>query len=292
MGRPDRLSNTTRLLTLLSGLTFLLLGTVLFTTPSWSAERFAWKVSPFVAMTIGAWCLGTAAMAWIAYRDLRWSSVHPVLLYLWSFAVLELGVLVWFRDSLRLDLPISWPYVGTLVLGLVAAGSGITDLIRHRPALPKEAPVPVWVRVLWLLFIPFVTFLVVQAVLKAKGAPGRGVFPEPLSAFTVRAFGAFYLSLVISGIPLFWARSTRAVTAIFWGGLALSLLILTATLVFFDRFDFGAHPLQLLYLGAYVGATAISLVVVLRSGARSERSISWAPQARTDHEGKIRLDTN
>ena len=117
------------------------------------------------------------------------------------------------------------------------------------------------------------SFLVVQAVLKSQGAPGRGVFPEPLSAFTVRAFGAFYLSLVISGLPLFWARSSAAVTAIFRGGLALSVLILAATLVYIDRFDFGAHPLQFLYVGAYVGATAISLVVVIRSRSRSPEPV-------------------
>jgi hypothetical protein len=271
MQRPDRLSNTTRSLTLLSGIAFLLLGAVLFVAPGWSAERFPWKVSAFVAMTIGGWCLGTAAMAWVVLRDLRWSAVYPVLLYLWSFAALELGVLVWFRDSLRMDVALSWPYVGTLALGLASAISGIADLIRLRPKLPRDAPVLKWVRALWFLFEAFVSFLVVVAVSKSEGVPGRGVFPEPLSAFTVRAFGAFYLSLVIAGIPLFWARSVAPIVAIFTGGAILAGVILAATLVYFDRFDFGAHPLQLIYLGAYVVATIVAVAVVLRTRRRTRK---------------------
>src|SRR5918996_1718199 len=153
MRETDRLSGATRSLTGASALAFGLLGMVLFAAPTWSAERFSWNVSPFVAMTIGGWCLGTAVMGWIAVRDWKWGNVYPVLLYLWSFAALELGVLVWFRDALRLDVALAWPYVGTLLLGLVAAVFGLADVVRSRPSLGEVSLVPWWTRVLVIVFV-------------------------------------------------------------------------------------------------------------------------------------------
>ena len=50
------------------------LGVVLFVAPAWSAERFPWGVSDFVAMTIGGWCIGSAVLAWQAAHTWRWRS--------------------------------------------------------------------------------------------------------------------------------------------------------------------------------------------------------------------------
>jgi hypothetical protein len=270
MNETDRLSAATRSLTGASAFAFGLLGMVLFAAPTWSAERFSWNVSPFVTMTIGGWCLGTAVMGWIAVRDWKWGNVYPILLYLWAFAALELGVLVWFRDALRLDVALAWPYVGALLLGLVAAIFGLADLVRLRPSLREGSVFPPWARVLLVIFIVFVGFLAIVAASKSGGAPEQSVFPEPLSAFTVRAFGAFYLSLAIGAVPLIWARSMRPALAYMWAGLALIVPITAAALVHLDRFDFGAHPRQALYLGAYGVTTVIILLVGLwaRGGAR------------------------
>jgi hypothetical protein len=271
MKETDRLSSATRILAGASAFAFSLLGMVLFATPTWSAERFSWDVSPFVTMTIGGWCLGTAVMGWIAVRDSKWGNVYPVLLYLWSFAALELGVLIWFRDALRLDVALAWPYIGTLLLGLVAAVFGLADVVRSRPPLGEVSFVPWWTRVLVIVFVVFVGFLAVVAAAKSEGAPEQSVFPEPLSPFTVRAFGAFYLSLGIGAVPLIWARSMRPALAYMWGGLALLIPITAAALVYLDRFDFGAHPRQALYLGAYGVASIVVLLVGLwaRGRARS-----------------------
>lgn len=261
MEGTDRLSGASRTVTGASALAFALLGIVLFVAPIWSAERFSWDVSDFVTMTIGGWCLGTAIMAWIAVRDWKWSNVYPVLLYLWSFAALEVGVLVWFRDALRLDVALAWPYIGTLILGVVSALLGLADLARLRPSQGEASLVPAWVRLLVLVFVLFVVFLASVAAVRSEGAPEQSVFPEPLSAFTVRAFGAFYLSLAIGALPLIWARSMRPVLTYLWGGLALIVPITAAALVNLDRFDFDAHPRQALYIGAY-GAAAIGVVFV------------------------------
>ncbi len=277
MTDTDRLSNETRTLTGASSVAFALLGTVLFVAPAWSARHFSWNVSAFITMTIGGWCLGNAVMEWLAVRDWRWGISYPILLYLWSFAVLELGVLLWFREALRLDVALAWPYIGTLLLGLVAAVSGIADFIRRRPSLGPASPVPQWARALLVIFVLFVGFLAAVAALKSEGTPGRSVFPEPLSPFTVRAFGAFYLSLVIGALPLIWTRSMLPALAYMWGGLALIVPIAGAAFVYFHRFDFAAHPLQALYIGAYIAA----LVGILSVGAWSRGRFDKRPTKET-----------
>lgn len=271
MKENDHLFSTTRKLTGASAFAFALLGMTLFVAPSWSAERFSWNVSLFVTMTIGGWCLGTAVMGWIAVRDWKWGNVYPILLYLWSFAALELGVLIWFRNALRLDVALAWPYIGTLLLGLVAAIFGLVDAARLRPHLGEVSSVPSWARGLVIVFVVFVGFLAIVAAAKSEGAPEQSVFPEPLSPFTVRAFGAFYLSLVIGAVPLIWARSMRPALAYMWGGLGLILPITAAAFVHLDRFDFGAHPRQALYLGAYGVATIGILFVGLWARGRARR---------------------
>jgi hypothetical protein len=46
------------------------LGSLLFFFPTATSAGFAWKVSPFVTMTMGGWCLGNAWLAFIAGK--RW----------------------------------------------------------------------------------------------------------------------------------------------------------------------------------------------------------------------------
>src|SRR5687768_581720 len=102
-----------------------LLGAILFCAPIQTSAHFAWKVSPFVTMTIGAWCLGNAWLAWIT--AVRWEGrcVRTALLYLWLFGLFETVVLVLFHDKLRLSHPIAWMYVLTLVANAVAAAWGL-----------------------------------------------------------------------------------------------------------------------------------------------------------------------
>ena len=273
MAETDRLSNATRTLTWASTSAFALLGMVLFVAPTWSATRFPWDVSAFVTMTIGGWCLGTAGVAWLAVRDWRWGAAYPNLLFLWSFAVFEIGVLIWFRSSLRLDAPLAWPYVGTLALALVAAIFGLADLIRNRPKLLVGLPVPPWLRGLLIVFVVLVGFIAVVAALGSRGTPGRTVFPEPLSPFTLRAFGAFFLAQVVGALSLLWAPSMVPVLVYLRGGVAQIVPITVAALVHLDRFNFGDHPLQVIYIGAYVAAFVGILLVALWHRAQARQSI-------------------
>ena len=95
------LSKTSRWLTYLTAFLYAILGVILFVLPGQVAPVFAWKISPFVTMTIGGWCLGNAWVAWISARRWEWRLVYSALAYLWLFGVLQLVVVIGFATSWR-----------------------------------------------------------------------------------------------------------------------------------------------------------------------------------------------
>lgn len=251
------LSKTLRVLTYSLAILYAILGIVLFLAPAWSAANFSWGISPFVAMTMGGWCLGNAYTAWDAARLWRWSLVYNNLLYLWTFGVLETAVLFLFRDRLILDVPLAWPYLLTLALTVIAAALGLAEWMSRRPAVEAEGqPVPRWVRALAVLFVLFVGFLALYGAFSGQngyGTNGR-IFPEPLTLFTLRAFAAFYASLAIAVVPTIWARGSEPLIVLGRAGMSFIVPITIAALINLDKFDFAARPGGLIYLGAYVVA--------------------------------------
>jgi hypothetical protein len=259
----ESLSDASRWLTRAMAVAFGLLGLVLFVAPSWSAARFPWGVSDFVAMTMGGWCIGNAVLAWESAHIWRWRSIHPCLLYLWAFAVLQTGVLVWFQDKVDMGVALAWPYVGTLALAVVATAVGAADLVRLRPdRRPEGIPAPGWVRGIWVFFVVFVGFLAAVAAIAPDRALNGHIFPEPLTPFTLRAFGAFYLALGLGTLPLLRAWTMAPSVAFLAGGQGLIVPTTAAAFVYLSRFHIGEHPLQVMYLAAYLGAFALSMAIL------------------------------
>lgn len=246
------LSTMSRALTGTLAVLYAVLGLVLFFAPVWSAPNFAWSVSPFVAMTMGGWCLGTAVYAWVSARVWRWSLIHPCLIYLWAFGVLEAAVVIVHRNALRLDVPMAWPYLLAVGTTVVATVVGILDWTRRRPAVtPEGLPVPWWVRGMMISFVVIVAILGLLLLPRTTPSQG-GIFPDRLTVFTLRAFGAFYAALAIGAIPTLFARRFASILVFAWTGMALIVPILTAALVNLDKFDFVARPDGLIYVGTYV----------------------------------------
>ena len=72
-----------------------------------------------MTMTIGAWCLGNAWLAWISARRWDWKLVYSALLYLWLFGIFETIILLLFRDKLNLSHPIAWLYLAALLVNVL-----------------------------------------------------------------------------------------------------------------------------------------------------------------------------
>lgn len=263
------LSGPSRLLTYACAVLYAVLGALLFLMPESLAPVFAWKVTPFMTMTIGAWCLGNAWLAWISARRWEWRLVYTALIYLWLFGVLQTGVVFDFRDKLNLSHPIAWTYLAALALNLLTALLGLVDWWRIRPSeeafggtVTRAQRSAVWA------FVLFVGFLAVYGMFVPVGAPGTngGIFPEVMSLFTLRSFAAFYLSLTLAVIPLLWERSRSVLLHHSIASYGLVVIITLAAFVYIRLFDFAARPGGLLYFGAYLIVGIPLFFVFLKQG--------------------------
>ena len=81
------LSNTSRWLTYILSFLYGILGLLLFFLSAQLAPVFAWKVTPFMAATMGGWCIGNAWSAFITARRWEWRLVYPSLVYFWVFGI-------------------------------------------------------------------------------------------------------------------------------------------------------------------------------------------------------------
>jgi len=260
------LSNSSRLLTYLNAILYTVLGALLYFLPEQLAPVFAWKVTAFMTMTIGGWCLGNAWLAWMTARRWQWSLVYSTLIYLWLFGIGELIVLFMFRDKLVLAHPIAWLYLITLIVSAVTAVVGVIDWLRIRPALSSAGPGLTTVQIIALVgFILFVGFLGLYGYVAQIGAPGTngGIFPEVMSLFTLRSFGVFYLTLALAVIPYLWNKNLNAILHHSIASYGLIVIITIAALVYIRLFDFSARPGGLLYFAAYLGV-GIPLVFAFR----------------------------
>ena len=236
---------------------YTVLGVILFVAPTWSAANFSWKISPFVAMTMGGWSLGNAFTAWETARIGRWSLVYANVVYLWVFGLLEAVVLVLFRDKLILNAAMAWPYILALTLNVIVAILLTIEWLQTKPEISAEGfAIPTWTRWLMVVFILFVGFLALYGWV--SGPEGHGtdtsVFPEVLSMFTLRAFASFYAALASAVAPLIWTKGSSAMITLGRAGMSFIIVITIAALANLNKFNFAEHPGQLVYLGAYVGA--------------------------------------
>lgn len=247
------LNNVARWLTIAGGLVFLAAGTVFFLFPADSAANFPWSVSPMVAMTIGAWTIGAGAIAldcgW------RWNlrRSYAALVLVWLFAILELVVVLLFLGALRTDHWLTWPYLAALGLTAAAGVAGVPVLYAKRAEIRRPGErIPAWVWFFVVSFIIVVGFLAVSLFLRTANSPSQALFPEPLTLFTVRAFSAFFASLVAGAVALLFSRNLGAPVELARVGLYLVVPIIAASLANLGSFDFSARPGGLIYIGAYV----------------------------------------
>jgi hypothetical protein len=280
------LSPTSRGLTYTLALLYAVTGAGLFLLPGQLAPVFAWKVTPFMAMTIGGWCLGNAWLAWITARRWQWRLVYPSLIYLWIFGLLEMGILTTFRLKLNLAHPIAWIYCAALSINVVAAVFGSIGWLRARPALEAFGRSTVTsARIFTVAFVIFAGFLGLYGILAPNGAVGTGggIFPEVMSDFTLRSFGAFYLALALGATPLLAERNLDTLLHHGFASYALIVAITAAAFVYLRLFDFVRRPGGLAYFGAYLVAGILLLYAFIRYGTGAQRvSAARASEARSE----------
>ncbi len=195
--------------------------------PEQLAPVFAWKVTAFMTMTIGGWCIGNAWIAYITARRWKWNLVYSSLIYLWIFGIGELIVLFLFRDKLVLVHPIAWLYFVTLLVNVLAAIVGVVDYLRIRPSnVPDGEIITNSQKIPTAAFVLFVGFLGLYGLTAQIGDVGTngGIFPEVMSLFTLRSFGVFYFSPCSVRRPLFLEEQPQRPPASFVGSVCVDPL--------------------------------------------------------------------
>jgi hypothetical protein len=267
------LSNLSRGLTYATALLYGVLGAVLFLMPEQLAPSFAWNVTAFMTMTIGGWCLGNAWMAFICAVRWDWKRIYPSMLYLWLFGISQVLVVASFRDKLKLEHPLAVLYLLTLAVNIICTLVTSLDRVRVRSShafsgqsLTLAQRLPTFG---FVLFVGFLGFYGVTAPLGAPGTNG-GIFPEIMSAFTLRSFGAFYLCLALAVIPLFREKNPQTLLHHAFAAYGLIFFITLAAFVYIHLFDFIARPGGLAYFGAYL-IVGLPLLVVFRKYGTGNR---------------------
>lgn len=243
----------------MTAVAYLGFGGLLFLAPAWAAERFPWSVTPFVAMTIGGWCIGVTCFSWIGGRRGPIGAVLPVLTFVWLFGLSEIVVLLIDKPVFDVGAPLAVPYVVSLALTLASGGFGLLELV-HRATRGEDihggdgGSVGGRVRGILLALGALLAALAIGVMFAGTVSPATSgkVFPEPVTLFTVRAFGALNLSLAIGALV---AGLRRSRTASVWLALAGGFLIvptLAAAFANLGSFDLANRPLGALYVGAYL----------------------------------------
>jgi hypothetical protein len=263
------LSKISRWLTYTCALLYAILGALLFLFPEQLAPVFAWKVTAFMTITIGGWCLGNAWLAYITARRWEWQLVYSSLIYLWLFGIGELIVLFAFRDKLKLEHPIAWLYLITLIVNTLAAFVGVFDYLRLRPSNQSSGPTFSNIQSLpAFAFVLFVGFLGLYGITAQIGDPGtnRGIFPEVMSLFTLRSFGVFYFSLALAVIPYFLNRNLNSILHHAFAAYGLIVFITAAAFIYIGLFNFAERPGGLAYFGAYLAVGIPLFFVFMKFG--------------------------
>lgn len=245
------LSPVMRAALLLLGAVYGVLGIVLFVFPSWAASNFAWPISPFVAMTMGGWCLGNAWCALFTWQR-PWVTGVLSTFYLCVFGLLEAAILYAFRTGVTLATPLAWFYVAAIGLTVLFAIVTVVEVIRVRPVIEARgrplSSVEFGASVLFTVLVALLGLYVLSRPVLQYAV----VFPEPLSLFTLRGFGGLYLSIAIATVPLLFLRGLDNLLTYSVAMYGLIVFITLAALLFIGRFDFATYPGQVLYIVAYV----------------------------------------
>jgi hypothetical protein len=239
-------------------------GALLFLAPAWSAERFPWTVSPFVAMTIGGWCLGVTTFSWIGGRRGPIGAVLPVLTFVWLFGLSEITVLYLDKPAFNADALLAIPYVLSLALTLASGGFGLLELT-HRAAAGEDihggpADVDGRTRTVLLGLAAALGLLAAAAAIAGTVGPATSgkIFPEPVTLFTVRAFAALNLSLAAGALVAALRRSHTASVWLAFASIFLLVPTLVAALANLPAFDLATRPLGALYIGGYAALCLVA----------------------------------
>jgi hypothetical protein len=246
---------------------FGVLGAALYLFPDRAARNFAWSVTPFIVMTIGAWFLGGAYVAWRAARLAAWSTAYPGLLFLGVFGALESAVLLVSAEDVEITGQFGGGYLLAVAAVTLAALFWAYEWAKDRGEPAAGTPTPPAMRLLSAMFVLFSGYLGIRLLLGIS--QGGNIWPGVLSPVTGRSFGAFYSALALTVLPLIWSRTMAPILELLPAAIVGSIVITFPALVHIELFDFDSRPGGFVYIGTYLFVLVVATTIVLRSRMRA-----------------------
>ena len=125
-----------------------------------------------------------------------------------------------------------------------------------------------------IAFVLFVGFLGLYGLVAQIGdvATNAEIFPEIMSPFTLRSFGAFYMALAISVMPLIGEKNRAPLLHQAYAAMALVVIITIAALVYLRLFEFAQHPYRSAYFAAYLVSGFFQVLLMLKYGTGAPRA--------------------
>ena len=246
------ISATSRTLLFLAAAGQAVSGVTLYAVPSATADA-----SRFISMTLGACCLGCAAMVWQITQQRRWNLIQPAAFFLAVYIIGALAVLMAHGSPVYWWLRINRWFVFALYLTFIALFGLFIDLVMQRPGTVSEGRLTTrrvrlcmrsfalsTATVAFALWTGWIDFLH-DANVAASASD---------TAFKTQT--VFYLALTLSAAYASRARRMAALTAYVWGVLALGLPLLAAALLHLPLF-YASGATGLLY-PAFWGLTVLA----------------------------------
>jgi hypothetical protein len=136
---------------------------------------------------------------------------------------------------------------------------------------PRTGAVTIGFATAFILLVGFLGLYGLTAVPGMRGL-NAGIFPELLTPFSLRAFGAFYLALALAVVPLLWVRGRDNLLTHGFAAYGLIVFITAAAFINIGAFDFAARPTQSIYIGIYLLVGGVVGVYLLRFGTGTARA--------------------
>lgn len=236
-----------------SGLVFSI-GISLFLLSEQTDRYFAWTIaSPLTAAFLGGAYWASTLIELMAGRERAWCNGRVAVPAVLLFTVLTLIVTLLHIDRFHFNAPELITRLGTWVWLLVYAAvpliMGVLLIQQLRAPggdLPREEPLPGWIRA--LLLVKTTVFSLLGLGLLLAPVAVAPLWPWALTPLTGRAIGAWMLSLGVASGHSAWENDRRRVRPASASYFLLAVLQLIALLRYPGEFSWGA-PSGWVYLG-------------------------------------------
>ena len=230
----------------------------------WPIARWPFS-SELATTTIGAWCIGMAFHAWWLQRRRTLHGSLPCAVQLAGFGLGLLTIVILHFNNVKLD-------AGAVLFVVALIGAACAGVIpiaeSKRIPFPDDRAMPMIVRIGITGFVLIACYIGGKLmVTRSSSYSDGGIFPERLNEMTLRMFGMFYLSVAIAAASTVFSRSAARMRAFAICSLFVLAMILIASAIHWQLWDFSIRPRTAIYIGVYaiIGLAALVALWVTRS---------------------------